>query len=281
MSINDSRPIYTPLEQQLSGYILQNILGKGGAATVYRALHIGERLEVAVKIIHAHFAEDREAVMRFQREGWTASKLQHPNIVPVLEYGEEDLRYYIVMKLFPGPTLRNILGQPLELARAVDLITQIGSALHYTHQLGVVHRDVKPSNILLDTQGQAYLTDFGIARFLYATATLTAKGLAVGTPEYMSPEQVEASTVDGRSDQYSLALILYQMLTGVRPFTGSNIVKIMTAQLHEPVPDPRKYRPELTEALIAVLVRALAKKPQDRYPNILAFVDALNMVAKQ
>ena len=194
-------------------------VGVGGMATVYKAYQPSMDRYVAIKILPHYLSQDPEFVKRFQREARAIAKLEHAHILPVHDYGEYEGIAYIVMRYVEAGTLKDRMAQgQLPLDEIGRLIEQIGGALDYAHRLGVIHRDIKPGNVLLDTQGDTYLSDFGLARMMEATQQLTASGVGVGTPAYMSPEQGQGVKVDHRSDIYSLGIILYEMITGQVPY---------------------------------------------------------------
>ncbi|MCL6649848.1 MAG: protein kinase [Chloroflexi bacterium] len=262
----------------LGQYLIREQIGQGGMATIFRARQETLGRDVAIKVLPAYLAADPEYLARFRREATAIAQLQHPNILPVYDFGEQDGQTYIVMLLVPGgQTLRERLGAPLPFATILRLITQVGSALQYAHEQGIVHRDVKPSNILLGERDWALLSDFGIARMLQGSTHLTRTGVGIGTPEYMSPEQGQGAPVDGRADQYSLAVILYQMLTGKLPFVAETPVATVIQHITKPVPPPREINPALPPAVEAVVLMALSKDPNERYPSVSAFVDALTL----
>ncbi|MFN8535618.1 MAG: protein kinase [Dehalococcoidia bacterium] len=265
---------------QLGQYSIIEQVGQGGMATIFRARQEALGRDVAVKVLPAYLAADPEYLARFRREANAIAQLQHPNILPVFDFGERDGLTYIVMLLAPsGQTLRERLGAPVPLATAVQIMNQVGGALHYAHEQGIVHRDVKPSNVLMGERDWALLSDFGIARMVQGATHLTRTGVGIGTPEYMSPEQGQGLVVDGRADQYSLAVILYQMLTGQLPFSAETPVGTVIQHITKPVPAPRSVNPNIPPEVEAVLLRALAKDPAERYPTTAEFVEAVNLAA--
>ncbi|MDW8252745.1 MAG: serine/threonine-protein kinase [Chloroflexota bacterium] len=266
---------------RLGQYTIVDQIGQGGMATIFRARQEALGRDVAIKVLPAYLASDPEYLARFRREATAIAQLQHPNILPVFDFGEQDGLTYIVMLLAPsGQTLRDRLGAPMPLASALPMITQVGSALQYAHEQGIVHRDVKPSNVLLGERDWALLSDFGIARMVQGATHLTRTGVGIGTPEYMSPEQAQGLPVDGRADQYSLAVILYQMLTGHLPFVAETPVGIVLQHITKPPPPPRSLNPDIPPQVEAVLLRALSKDPEQRYPTVADFLDALNAAAQ-
>ena len=262
--------------KQIGPYEIRDVLGRGGMAVVYRAYQPNLAREVAVKVITAAYTADPSFVQRFQREARAIASLRHPNILTIHDFGQEPQtgQYYIVTELIEGKTLSSRLGQPLDPRWAAKIITQIAGALEYAHESNIVHRDVKPSNILMDRRDRAVLSDFGIAKLMQDVTNLTNTGGSVGTPSYMSPEQGLGEKIDGQSDQYSLGVVLYQMLTGTTPFRADTPVALLMAHVSRPLPDPRIYNPRLSPAIVAVLQRVLAKNPADRYPTIEGFAQA-------
>jgi len=247
------------------------VLGQGGFATVFRARDRTLNRDVAVKVMDTAGAPSPSLAERFVREAQTIARLEHPNIVPIYEVGQPTDLLYIVMRCVDGPSLRQLLGNApghrLSVGDAGRVARQVADALAYAHAEGVVHRDVKPDNILLDKRGQVLVTDFGIAKAAQAatSAQLTTEGMIIGTPQYMSPEQAAGDAVDGRSDIYSLGIVLYQMLSGAPPFDGDSSAKIIALQLTVVPPDIRTLRPDVTPELARVLGRMLDKDPARRF----------------
>ena len=229
---------------RLGHYRILALLGRGGMAEVYRA--VDERLdrEVALKVLPPEFAWDPERVERFEREVKAAARLSHPNIVTVHEFGQGEGQHFYTMALMPGGDLKaRIRAHPEGMAadEARRVLATVSLALDYAHHRGFVHRDVKPENILFDEEGRPQLTDFGIARAM-AEGTLTAAGMVIGSPHYMSPEQAQGLRVDGRSDLYSLGVVLYEMLTGRLPFEAGNTLAVAYAHVNHPVPELARWR---------------------------------------
>jgi eukaryotic-like serine/threonine-protein kinase len=250
-------------------------LGSGGMADVYEAedQQLGRR--VALKLLYRHLAEDVSFVERFRREASSAAGLQHPSIVGIFDRGEWDGTYYIAMELIRGRTLKDVIRErgPAPPEAAVDVVLQILRAARYAHQRGIVHRDIKPHNVMIDEEGRVKVTDFGIARA--GASDMTETGSVMGTAQYLSPEQAQGKPVDARSDLYSIGIVLYELLTGVVPFDADSPVTVALKQVSEvPIP-PRERNPEVPPALDAVVMRALEKDPARRYPNADAFIDAL------
>lgn len=253
------------IDQTLGQYRLTEELGKGGFATVYRALQANLNRYVAIKVLHPEFIRDERALRRFKREALAIARLSHPNIVAVYDYGEHDGHVYLVMEYIAGNTLKGRLGKPVPYALALDVVHAVGSALDYAHAKGLIHRDVKPANILFTEDSRVLLSDFGIVRLADDDSDLT-RGV-IGTPQYMAPEQALGREVDGRSDLYSLGVVLYEMLTGRVPFRGDSPVATLSMHATQPVPPPRGHNPSLTEGIETVMQKALAKGPNDRYQS--------------
>jgi eukaryotic-like serine/threonine-protein kinase len=250
-------------------------LGSGGMADVYLAQDQLLGREVAVKVLHHHFSEDQEFVERFRREASSAAALSHPNIVAIFDRGEWNGTYYIAMEYVAGRSLKTIVREQgaLDPATAIDIVVQILRAARFAHRRGVIHRDLKPHNVIIDEEGRARVTDFGIARAGASDMTLT--GSIMGTAQYLSPEQAQGLTVSASSDLYSVGVILYELLTGAVPFEGETAVAIAFKQVSaEPVP-PSALNPALPHSLDAVVLRALAKDPAQRYADADELIAAL------
>jgi ABC-type transport system substrate-binding protein/tRNA A-37 threonylcarbamoyl transferase component Bud32 len=265
--------------QSLGRYHILEQLGEGGMATVYKAYDTRLERDVAIKIIRrGAFPPDQleHMLKRFEREAKSLAKLSHLNIVKVMDYGEHEDSPYLVMEYLPGGTLKQRLGKPIPWQDAVRLLLPIAQALEYAHEHNIIHRDIKPANILLTEKGQPMLTDFGIAKILETddTATLTGTGVGVGTPEYMAPEQWTGQTTP-QSDIYSLGVVLYEMITGRKPYMADTPAAILLKQATDPLPRPTQFVPDLPDAVEKMLIKALAKKFQDRYQTIAEFVHAL------
>jgi len=267
--------------QSLGRYHILEQLGEGGMAIVYKAYDTRLERDVAVKVIRTEkltIETMGKTLKRFEREAKALAKLTHPNIVPITDYGEHDEKPYLVMPYLPGGTLKQKLGKPIPWEDSVRLLIPIARALHYAHQQGIIHRDVKPSNILITQSGEPMLTDFGIAKILLdteETADLTGTGMGVGTPEYMSPEQFQGKGVDARTDVYSLGVVLYEMVTGRKPYQADTPAAVLIKQVTEALPRPKSLVPELPDALEKVLLKALAKNKEDRFQDVAAFGNAL------
>jgi len=259
----------------IRGYALHQRIGAGGFGVVYRADQSGVGRAVAIKIILPQYANHPEFIRRFEAEAHIIARLEHPHIIPLYDYWREPGGAYLVMRYVSGGTLHAALQRaPLPLDASVRLLDQIGAALSVAHRSSVIHRDLKPSNILLDSDGNAYLADFGIAKDLGNAdpASQTQPGAIVGSAAYLSPEQVKDEPVTPRSDIYSLGIVLYELLTGVQPFQAPTPGELIQKQINKPLPPLRARRPDLPEALDAVIQRATAKNPADRYPDVLTLV---------
>jgi tRNA A-37 threonylcarbamoyl transferase component Bud32 len=268
--------------QTLNGrYQIETHISQGGMATVYRATDLNLGRVVAVKIIHPHLSRDAEFVRRFEKEAKTIAQLRHPNIVQIFDYNHDDSIYYIVLEMVIGETLQTRLkrltndSRTLELEETIAIAAGMGNALEYAHSQGVIHRDVKPANVLLNVQGEAILTDFGIAKMLGETQH-TATGAVLGTARYMSPEQIKGRRIDGRTDIYSLGVMLFEMVGGRLPFESDSVMTMMMMHVNDPVPDLRRIRPDVPSALIAIINKALAKEPDARYQSAEVMADALH-----
>jgi tRNA A-37 threonylcarbamoyl transferase component Bud32 len=267
--------------KELGPYRILEQIGTGGMATVYKAYHPATDRYVAVKILSEQMSGDNELRKRFQRECKVIAKLEHARILPVYDYGHAGDRLYLVTRYIEAGTLKERLVQgPMNLAHVSRTIGQVGEALAYAHRLGVVHRDVKPSNVLLDAEGDCYLTDFGLARILEASARLTATGVGVGTPAYMSPEQGQGEKVDERSDVYSLGVMLYEMATGQVPYQAETPLAVVLKHITAPLPLPREVQPDTPEAVERVILKAMAKSPDDRFQAVGEMVAALDAAVR-
>src|SRR3954469_14338696 len=253
-------------------YRAEKRLGAGGMAEVWCAQDevLGRR--VAVKLMGGRFAEDPEFHERFRREAQAAAGLTHPNIVAIFDRSEWDGTPYIAMELVDGRTLKEIVSErgPLDPSTAIAVVEQILRALGYAHRRGIVHRDVKPQNVIIDGEGQAQVADFGIARA--GASEMTETGTIVGTVQYISPEQAQGHPVDARSDLYSAGVMLYELLTGRVPFDAESPVSIALKQVSEPPVPPSQLRPGLPPSLEAVVLRALEKDPARRFQTAEGFI---------
>src|SRR3954462_4046509 len=262
----------------LSGrYRLDAQVGSGGMSTVYRAFDSTLERRVAIKLMHRDIAADSDQLERFRREARAVAQLSHPHIVGVIDAGEEDGRPYIVFEYVEGETLKDRIRRMgrLPVAEAIAYAIEIARALGAAHARHIVHRDVKPQNVLIDEEGSAKVTDFGIARSLDDDEGLTADGRVLGTTDYVSPEQALGHDVNGQSDIYSLGVALYEMLVGDVPFHGENQVAVAMKHVREDLPDVQTRRPEVSAGLAAILDRMTDKDPARRYPDAHAVVEDL------
>jgi eukaryotic-like serine/threonine-protein kinase len=258
-------------------YELEELVGEGGMSSVYRAYDTVLDRRVAIKVLHEHFSRDPEYVERFRREARAIARLAHPNVVTVIDRGEWEGRQFIVFEHVAGENLKAVIVRegPLPVGRALDLACQIAHALSFAHRLGIVHRDVKPHNVLLAAGHTAKVTDFGIARALDADDALTETGTVLGTGQYFSPEQANGQRGDERSDQYSLGIVTFELLTGRVPYTGDNLMAVARRHIDDPIPSVRAVRSEVPKRVDEVIARAMAKRPEDRFGSMDALAAAL------
>ena len=248
-------------------YELNHLIARGGMAEVYRAHDRLLARPVAVKVLFPELSVDRSFVERFRREAQAAANLSNPNIVPVFDWGEDSGTYFIVMEFIDGRPLSAILktAGPLSAERTADIGTHVAAALGYAHKHGVIHRDVKPGNVLITDEGQVKVTDFGIARAINTEESLTQTGAVMGTATYFSPEQAEGMGVDSRSDIYSLGVVLFEMVTGRAPFLGDTPVAVASKHVRDHPPAPREINPSVPPSFEAIILKAMAKDPDHRY----------------
>src|ERR1700761_3850852 len=264
----------TLLGTTLSGrYRLEAKIGAGGMSTVYRALDETLQRQVAIKLLNREVASDSDQLERFRREARAVAQLSHPHIVGVIDAGEDENRPYIVFEYVEGETLKDRIRRlgRLPVDEALAYAIEIARALGCAHSHDIVHRDVKPQNVLIDPEGSAKVTDFGIARSLKDDG-LTADGRVLGTTDYVSPEQALGHDVNGQSDIYSLGVVLYEMLTGDVPFHGENQISVAMKHVREELPDMQRVRPEVSASLAAVLDRMTDKNLADRYADVPSLV---------
>jgi len=262
--------------QMLGSYRIINQVGQGGMATVYKAYQPSMDRNVAIKVLPRQLAESKEFAARFQQEARIIARLEHPHILPVFDYGESDGVTYFVMRYLEAGTLKTKMeAGPLSLNEIDRLFTELAEALQYAHGHGIVHRDLKPANALVDEDGNLFLTDFGIAKLLEsASPRLTQTDAILGTPAYISPEQAKAETVNQRSDIYSLGIMLYEMVTGSVPFVADTPLAVILKHISDPLPLPSLIKSDIPESIERVILKALAKEPDDRYATASEFLSA-------
>ena len=268
--------------KKIGRYEIQELLGQGGMALVFKVFDSKLERYAALKVIRREsFPPDtyNKLRRRFEIEARAMAKLTHPAIAKVYEYGEFEQFPYLIMELIEGGSLKEKLGQPLPEKESAAFLSAISDGLNYAHKNGILHRDVKPSNILIRKDGSPVLTDFGIAKMIEDSGTsggtLTETGMGLGTPEYMAPEQSMGMKVDDRADQYSLGVVLYEMLTGRKPYTGQTPMEVLVNQHKEELPDPKKINPSLSHKAVGIIRKCLEKNPEDRYENMNDFTEAL------
>jgi serine/threonine-protein kinase len=258
-------------------YELEELVGHGGMSSVYKAHDTLLERNVALKILHEQYSEDDEFVERFKREARSVAQLQHPNIVTVIDRGEEEGRQYIVFEYIDGENLKELVTRKgrLEVEEALATGIEIARALAFAHQQGLVHRDVKPQNVLLNGDGRAKVTDFGIARSIDVDTGVTQTGTILGTSNYLAPEQASGQPVDAQTDVYSLGVVLYELLAGEVPFQGESFVAVAMKHVHEPPPNLLDVRRDVPLRVAAAIDRALEKDPRQRFPTMDAFAAEL------
>ena len=259
--------------QKIGSYLIQAVLGAGGMGTVYRAQDLRLGRAVAIKVINAGQGAPGFAA-RFQREARVLAQLDHPNILPLWDVGQAGALLYLVTPVVEGGSLRDLrlrLGGSVPVAQALGLVAQVADALYHAHQRGVVHRDVKPGNLLLHTDGRVMLADFGIARSVHERPDVSASDLAIGTPHYIAPEQALGDQVDGRADIYSLGAVLYELLSGRTPYIAESTTRVLVQMLDGPPQPLGEVNPWVSPAVQAVVMRAVASQPDDRYQSAAEF----------
>jgi len=268
--------------ENVGAYRIVEKLGQGGMATVFKAYHPALDRYVAIKVMHPAFKEDLNFLARFQREARIVARLDHPHIVPIYDFAEHNEHPYLVMRFIEGETLKARLQRgTVETQDILRIARAVGEALTYAHGQGVLHRDIKPSNVLLTPDGGVYLTDFGLARMAEAGESTLSRDMMVGTPQYISPEQAKGvRALDARTDVYSFGVVLYEMLVGQAPFTADTPFAIVHDHIFTPLPLPRELRPDLPEPLERVLLKALAKDPDDRFQSVEELAGALEAALK-
>ncbi len=262
--------------ENVGAYRIITQLGQGGMATVYKAYHPALDRYVAIKALHPAIMEDPNFLARFGREAKVVAKLEHSNIVPIYDYSEHAGQPYLVMKFIEGETLKARLARgPLNKDEALHIVEAVSNALEYAHKQGYLHRDVKPSNILISPEGEIYLADFGLARIAEAGASTLSGDMLMGTPHYISPEQAQGTTdLNEGTDIYSLGVVLYELVVGRVPFSSDTPFSIIHDHIYTPLPLPRQVNPTVPEAVERVLLKALAKNRDDRFGSVREMIDA-------
>jgi serine/threonine protein kinase len=260
--------------ENVGPYRIIEQLGQGGMASVFKAYHPALDRFVAIKVLHPAFKEEPNFLSRFQREARVVAKLEHANIVPVYDFAEHEGQPYLVMKFIEGQTLKARLNQgPLSKEEALDIVEAVGNALTYAHRRGVLHRDVKPSNVLISPDGKIYLADFGLARMAEAGASTLSKDVMMGTPQYVSPEQAKGNIeLHEGTDVYSFGVVLYELVVGRVPFNADTPFSIIHDHIYTPLPLPSKVNPQVPEVIERVLLKSLAKDPDDRFQSVETLV---------
>lgn len=264
-------------------YVIEEMLGQGGMSAVYKATDPNLRRVVAIKVIHSHLSNNADFVKRFEEEAAAVAQLRHPGIILVHDFNRDDDLYYMVLEFVPGETIQDHLkrlndsGRKLSPTKAIEYMASICDAVDYAHQRGMIHRDIKPANLMLTTTGHMILMDFGIAKIVGGTRH-TATGAVVGTAMYMSPEQIKGEQPDRRTDIYSLGVTLFEMVSGRPPFEADSAMTLMMMHVNDPVPNAKKLNPDVPDALVSVINRALAKDPNDRYQTAAQMAAALRNV---
>jgi serine/threonine-protein kinase len=258
-------------------YEVEELVGTGGMSSVYRARDLLLERLVALKVLHPHYGDDEEYVERFRREARSVAQLSHPHIVTVIDRGEDDGQQFIVFEYIDGENLKQLLARtgPLPARRALELAIEIADALAFAHEHGLIHRDVKPQNVLLSADGDTKVTDFGIARSIDVEHGVTQTGTVLGTSNYLSPEQASGKPTTPSTDVYSLGVVLYELLTGEVPFPGDNFVAVAMKHLNEPPPDVLEHRRDIPVRLAAAVDRALEKDPAHRFASMGQFAREL------
>ena len=262
--------------ENVGTYCIIEQLGQGGMATVFKAYHASLDRYVALKVLHPTLTEDIDFEARFQREAGVVARLEHPHIVPVYGYAEHENRPYLVMKYIAGDTLRARMSQgPLSSGEIAGIVDAVGAALAYAHEHGVLHRDVKPSNVLVSKDGAIYLTDFGLARIAQSGERTLSSDMVMGTPQYISPEQALGKTdLDARTDIYSFGVMLYEMVVERVPFNAQTSFEVIHDHIYTPLPLPRSLNPHVPEPVERVLLKSLAKDRSDRYNDVTVMTRA-------
>ncbi len=270
------------IPQQIGHYKILSLIGRGGMGDIYKAVQEPLNRIVALKVLPPKLSRDAEFAKRFEIEAKAISLLQHQNIVSIYEYGEEDGLRYFAMQFVDGTDLGKRISEskPIPISEIIDYTRQIGRALRYAHSCNIIHRDIKPGNVLIEKNGVVRLSDFGIAK-IFSGTDITMTGAAVGTPEYMSPEQAQGKKLDAQTDIYSLGIVIYEMLTRKPPFTGPNPMSIAYKQVHE-LPDPPSLkRKDTPRRLEMIVLKALKKDKKERYSTVEELLEHLDKVDEE
>ncbi|GEM_PF-5204551 len=269
----------TAAEESMGRYRIMEEIHTGTVSCLYKAYDPSRNEMVALKTLKPELSDDPEVVERFKREARVAQNLEHPNIIKIYDIGSGEHRHYFSMELIDGPSLRRILesGQILSIEKALEIAKEICLALHFAHQKQIIHRDIKPSNIMINKNGGTVVLDFGIAK-IKNLARLTRPGFLLGTPEYMSPEQIKDRLVDGRSDIYSLGIVLYELLTGRVPFRGKDFLEIAERIVKETPPEPSKINKNITKEIDKLILKAINKERWSRFSSALEMANALQSI---
>src|SRR5512137_1046501 len=274
------KPMQPTELQKFGRYVIKEEIGRGGMATVYHAYDPRFERDVALKVLPREMLHDQQFRTRFEREAKTIAMLEHPAIVPVYDFGEEQGQPYFVMRYMTGGSLSDRMKKgPMTVQDAALLMTHIAPALDEAHAKGIIHRDLKPGNILYDQFNEPYVSDFGIAKLAESQTNVTGSSI-VGTPAYMSPEQAQGEGIDGRSDIYGLGVILFELLTGQQPYHGDTPMSVVVKHITDPVPHILDVKPDLPTAIEGVIEKAMAKDRDQRFPTVRALADALVAVSR-
>ena len=263
-------------------YHILKALGEGGSARVYKAYDTHQEKDVALKAILPGFLQENNAGELFEQEVETLKKLEHPNIIKILDFGKNKNIYYLVLEYIPGRTLKKFRGKSLTWKQTVQILTPVAKALAYAHSKQVIHRDVKPGNILLSTDGVPYLTDFGIARLLPGNTTgHPLVNIGMGTPEYMAPELLKGGQADERSDIYSLGIVLYELVSGRQPFRADTPLAVALKQINDPLPSIHQFAEDYPQSFQRLLLKSLTKDPLNRFEKMQLVADAMESLLEK
>jgi serine/threonine protein kinase len=268
--------------KNIGRYRLDEIIGEGGMAAVYKAFDTRLERWIAIKVLRPYKEQDADFPLRFEREAKALAKMAHANIVKVYDYGDQDGMLYLVMEFLPGGTLKQRLGKPISYHESSTILIPVARALGYAHKHKVIHRDVKPTNILFDEAGDPVISDFGIAKVIaegMPDGNLTGTGAGIGTPDYMAPEQGLGGKIDHRADIYALGVVLFEMLTGRKPFVSDNPMAVMIKHVSAAFPHPSQVIPELAGPIEEMLLKTTQKNPDDRFQSMEDFAAEMEKLA--